>query len=83
MVIGCVGRIKLVRKGQEVFLRSAGLLKERGVPAKILIVGTPYPGNESHLEQLHAMEREMHLDVVFTGELADVRRHTRQWMFSS
>ena len=74
-VVGCVGRIKLQRKGQEVLLRAAGLLKARGVRAKYLVVGAPYPGNESHLEQLHEIVRECGLgeDAVFTGELADPR----------
>ena len=74
-VVGCVGRIKIHRKGQEVLLRAAGLLKERGIRAKYLVVGAPYVGNESHLEQLHGIVRESGLgeDVVFTGELADPR----------
>ena len=74
-VVGCVGRIKLVRKGQEVFLRAAGLLKARGVSAKWLIVGAPFPGNESHLETLRDLVREHGLgdDVIFTGELKDPR----------
>lgn len=75
LIIGCVGRIKLQRKGQEVLLRAAGLLKQRGIQAKYLIVGAPFPGNEVHLEALHAMVQEYDLgaDVVFTGELADPR----------
>ena len=74
-VVGCVGRIKLHRKGQEVLLRAAGLLKARGVRAKWLLVGAPLPGNESHLEALHHIVREQGLDdeVVFTGELPDPR----------
>ncbi len=75
LVVGCVGRIKLVRKGQEVFVRAATLLKQRGVNAKYLIVGTTFPGNEDHEQRLRAMIAEAGLteDVVFTGELADVR----------
>jgi glycosyltransferase involved in cell wall biosynthesis len=74
-VVGCVGRIKLQRKGQEVLLRAAGLLKQRGVRAKFLIVGAPFPEHESHLEALYDIVRELGLgdDVVFTGELADTR----------
>ncbi len=74
-VVGCVGRIKLQRKGQEVFLRAAGILKARGISAKWLVVGAPFPGNESHLEALRDIVREHHLrdDVVFTGELKDPR----------
>ena len=74
-VVGCVGRIKLQRKGQEVLLRAAVRLKERGVRAQWLIVGSPFPGNESHLEALHEIVRAGGLadDVVFTGELPDPR----------
>jgi glycosyltransferase involved in cell wall biosynthesis len=75
LVVGCVGRIKLVRKGQEVFVRAAARLKQRGLRAKYLIVGTTFPGLEDHEQRLRQMIREAGLvdDVVFTGELADVR----------
>ena len=75
LVVGCVGRIKLLRKGQEVLLRAAALLAKRGIRAKFLIVGAPYPGNESHLADLRKIVRASGLDgdVVFTGELADAR----------
>ncbi len=74
-VIGCVGRIKLIRKGQEVLLRAAAILKKRGITAKYLIVGAPFPGNESHVEVLHEIIREAGLgdDVIFTGEIPDAR----------
>ena len=74
-VIGCVGRIKLQRKGQEILLRAAALLHAQGVRAKYLIVGAPFPGNESHLAELQRIAREarMEEDVIFTGELADPR----------
>jgi glycosyltransferase involved in cell wall biosynthesis len=74
-VVGCVGRIKLQRKGQEVLLHAADLLRQRGVRAKYLVVGAPYSGNESHLEVLHTIIREAGLtdDVIFTGELSDPR----------
>ncbi|MCL5097964.1 MAG: glycosyltransferase [Candidatus Omnitrophica bacterium] len=72
-VVGCVGRIKLVRKGQEVLVQAAGLLKQRGRPIKALIVGAPFRGNESHLARLQEMARQLGIveNVVFTGELAD------------
>ena len=71
LVVGCVGRIKLIRKGQEVLLHAAGLLKKRGVHARYVIVGAPFPGNEWHLDELAGIIREHGLegDVVFTGEL--------------
>jgi glycosyltransferase involved in cell wall biosynthesis len=75
LVIGCVGRIKFVRKGQEILMQAAALLKQRGLAAKYLIVGTTSPGNEAHLERLQQLINELRLesDVVFTGELADPR----------
>lgn len=73
IVVGCVGRIKLVRKGQEVLIQAANLLKKKGVNAKFVIIGSVFTGNENHLEELKRMVREFNLeqDVVFTGELAD------------
>jgi glycosyltransferase involved in cell wall biosynthesis/ADP-heptose:LPS heptosyltransferase len=74
-VVGSVGRIKLVRKGQEVLLEATALLKRRGLPIKALIVGSPFPGNEGHLAQLQNLARELKIeqDVVFTGEVPDAR----------
>ena len=74
-VVGVFGRIKLVRKGQEVLLRAAVLLRQRGRIAKFLIVGAPFPGNESHLEEMKAIVEEGGIgdSVVFTGELRDPR----------
>jgi glycosyltransferase involved in cell wall biosynthesis len=75
MVVGTVGRIKLVRKGQEVLIEAARELARRRVRAKFVIVGAPFPGNESHLAELHRRVRDYGLQdaVVFTGELADPR----------
>jgi glycosyltransferase involved in cell wall biosynthesis len=74
-VVGCVGRIKLVRKGQEFLVRATALLKQRGLSIKTLIVGVTFPGNESHLEQIQRMACELGIEdnVVFTGELPDTR----------
>lgn len=75
-VVGTVGRIKLVRKGQEIFVRAAALLEQRGCRARWVLVGAPFRGNESHLEELRRLTRELHLEdrVVFTGELLDPRK---------
>lgn len=74
-VIGCVGRIKLIRKGQETLIEAAKILKSRGVTAKYLIVGAPLPGNEDHLQSLHRLVRDHQLEdsVIFTGEISDAR----------
>lgn len=73
LVVGCVGRIKLVRKGQEVLVKAASILKRRGLTAKYLIVGTPSVGNEDHLKRLEQLIQELDLrtDVLLTGELSD------------
>lgn len=73
LVIGTVGRIKLVRKGQEFLIQAARILKDQGVRAKVVIVGAPFPGNEHHLEQLQKLVKTLKLenDVVFTGEMSD------------
>jgi glycosyltransferase involved in cell wall biosynthesis len=74
-VVGCVGRIKFVRKGQEVLVQATAVLKQRGRSVKALIVGTPFPGNEEHLKRLQTLVKERGVEdlVVFAGELTDTR----------
>ena len=74
-VVGCVGRIKFVRKGQEILVQAAALLEAKGIHAKYLIVGTAFPGNEDHLARLRAHVQELHLEhcVVWAGEMSDPR----------
>jgi glycosyltransferase involved in cell wall biosynthesis len=73
LVVGCVGRIKWARKGQEHLIQAASLLKARGLALKYLIVGSPYPGNEIHLERLKNLVRDLNLqdEIIFAGELSD------------
>lgn len=75
LVVGCVGRLKLVRKGQETLLAAAALLKRRGHRARFLFVGAPYRGNEAHLASLEDLRDRLGLrgEVVFAGELHDPR----------
>jgi glycosyltransferase involved in cell wall biosynthesis len=74
-VVGCVGRIKFVRKGQEVLVQAAAVLKQRGRSIKALIVGTPFPGNEDHMVRLQKIVGELGVGdrVVFAGEMDDPR----------
>lgn len=73
-VVGCVGRIKFVSKGQEILVRSVRLLKERGHHVRALLVGAPFPGNEDHLHRLTRLIEELGVQdqVTLTGELRDV-----------
>lgn len=70
-VIVLVGRIKLVRKGQDVLVRAAGLLKDRFPHARYVLVGAPFPGNEHHLDRLRELARTCGVAdcVYFTGHL--------------
>jgi glycosyltransferase involved in cell wall biosynthesis len=74
-VVGCVGRIKLIRKGQEVLVKAAALLVKKGIQARFVIVGAPFPGNEDHLIELKRLIRNLGLEsyVRLTGELKDTR----------
>jgi glycosyltransferase involved in cell wall biosynthesis len=75
LVVGCIGRIKFVRKGQEFLVRAAAILRNQGVDLALLIVGSPSPGSEDHLPRLRALIDELNLRdrVILTGELADAR----------
>lgn len=73
--VGCVGRIKWGRKGQEVLLRALGRLVERGLPLRALIVGSPFPGNESHLERL----KELAVALGLGGQVAFVEERDDIW----
>jgi glycosyltransferase involved in cell wall biosynthesis len=70
-----VGRLKWKRKGQEVFIRAAGLLKSKYPDAVYLVVGTAAPGSEDHVDRLRALAHEVGVGdrVVFTGDIRDVR----------
>lgn len=75
LLAGVVGRLKWVRKGQEILIRAAALLRNRYPAARYVVVGTPAPGNEEHLARFRSLVDELDLRdiVVFTGDIADVR----------
>lgn len=75
LLIGVVGRIKWVRKGQEVLIKAAALLAERFPEARYVIVGSVWPGNSDHLDRLKALIAEIGLTekVVFTGDIRNPR----------
>ena len=73
-VVGVVGRIKFKRKGQEVLVRAAQILRERYPHVRYAFVGSPFPGNESHLDNLRALIHECGVEdrVVLCGEMHDM-----------
>ena len=75
LLIGVIGRIKWVRKGQEVLIKAAALLAERYPEARYLIVGSVAAGNEDHLVRLKELVAELGLTekVIFTGDINNPR----------
>jgi glycosyltransferase involved in cell wall biosynthesis len=74
-VVGCVGRIKAVRKGQEVLVEALALLAAQGRRPRCVIIGAPSPGNESHLVALRELieARGLSSQVALIGEIPDAR----------
>lgn len=72
-LVGVVGRIKFHRKGQEVLVRAASLLRERHPEVRYLIVGSASPGNEDQVTRLRALISELGVEdrVVLAGESDD------------
>ena len=71
---GVVGRIKLLRKGQETFIEAAARLRDRLPDARFALVGSPFPGNEAHETELRNRTHAAGLGdrVIFCGEESDV-----------
>jgi glycosyltransferase involved in cell wall biosynthesis len=73
LAVGVVGRIKWKRKGQEVFLRAAARLRESHPDVRFLCIGSPFPGNEGHLQALQDLAAELHMgpEWKITGDVTD------------
>ncbi|MBT3193784.1 MAG: glycosyltransferase family 4 protein [Verrucomicrobia bacterium] len=74
-LVGLIGRIKFIRKGQEFLVDAAALLKPQFPDVRFVVVGSPFPGNEAHLERLRARIRERDVEdvVVCTGDVDDIK----------
>ena len=74
-IVGLVGRIRFGRKGQDVFLKAAALLAPRFPNVKFLCIGSPFPGNEEHLQRFHLLVNQLGLNevVICTGDVEDVK----------
>ncbi len=75
LVVGLVGRIKFVRKGQEYLVEAAAALKSRFPDVRFLLIGSPFPGNEDHLLRLRRRIEELDVGhrVVITGDVGDIK----------
>jgi len=74
MLVGLPGRIKLIRKGQEVFIAAANLLRDKHADVRYVIIGDPFPGNEHHEQELREQVRRLGLggQVIFAGGWQDM-----------
>ncbi|NKB23719.1 MAG: glycosyltransferase [Kiritimatiellae bacterium] len=74
-LIGIVGRIKFQRKGQEIFVQAAAELKEQYPQIRYVIIGSPFPGNEDHLDKLTELIDALDVKsiVTYTGDVGDVK----------
>ncbi len=72
-LVGVVGRIKWHRKGQEVLVRAAALLRQRFPGCHYVVVGAPSLGNEDHEIRLRALIAQHGLEPVvhLAGEIED------------
>src|ERR1700730_7354848 len=66
LLVGVVGRIKWHRKGQEVLVRAAGLLKKRHPQVHYVLVGSAAPGNQEHETRLRQLIAASGLESEFT-----------------
>ena len=75
LLVGVVGRIKMGRKGQDVFVKAAALLHDKYPGAKFICIGSPFPGNDNHLRHLVDQVNRAGLtpQFVYTGDVPDVQ----------
>jgi glycosyltransferase involved in cell wall biosynthesis len=73
LLVGVVGRIKFHRKGQEVLVQAADLLRKRHPDVHYVVVGSAAPGNEDHEERLRTLISTSNLNdrVTLTGDVVD------------
>lgn len=72
--VGVVGRIKCGRKGQDVFVRAAAIVVREYPDVMFALIGSPYPGNETHLDQVQRLVADLGLGdrVVYCGDVEDI-----------
>jgi glycosyltransferase involved in cell wall biosynthesis len=76
-LVGMIGRIS-PWKGQEIFVRAANLLHERGVPAHFVAMGGVFDGERRHLDRLHQVIAGTSLGPALT--LVDFRKDARRFL---
>jgi glycosyltransferase involved in cell wall biosynthesis len=75
ILVGLVGRVRVGRKGQDVLVRAAALLKTKFPNVRYMIVGSPFPGNEDHLVRVKTLANVLGVGdvIVYTGDETDIK----------
>ena len=73
--VGVVGRVKVQRKGQDFFLRGAARIAAQFPDVRFVIIGSAFPGNESHMDEIKALTADLGLSdkVIMTGDVDDIQ----------
>jgi glycosyltransferase involved in cell wall biosynthesis len=72
-LVGVVGRLKLKRKGQEIFVAAAQQIAMKHPDVQFVLIGSVFPGNEEHEVQLRRLAEPLGDRAVFTGEVEDIK----------
>jgi glycosyltransferase involved in cell wall biosynthesis len=75
LLVGVVGRLKMVRKGQDTFLKAAAKLVPDYPLVRFIIIGSNFPGNEDHSVALTNLGRTLGIEdrLVYTGDVPDIQ----------
>jgi glycosyltransferase involved in cell wall biosynthesis len=75
LTVGVVGRIKFKRKGQEILVEAAAKLRDEFPNVQYACIGSPFPGNEEHLENLLNLIEKLGLEdrMIYTGDVEDIQ----------
>lgn len=70
---GVIGRLKLKRKGQETFIAAALQIAAKHPDVQFVLIGSAFPGNESHEEELRRLASPLGDQVCLTGDVEDIK----------
>jgi glycosyltransferase involved in cell wall biosynthesis len=76
-VVGMIGRVS-ARKGQDLFLRAAAILKRRGSKFHGVVIGGVFDAEQVHMDRLLQLRSELGMDSCF--QVVDFRKDARALM---
>lgn len=73
-IVALIGRVNIFRKGHLTFVEAAKFVAAKHPDVRFVLAGSPFPGNESHLDRVLEKIRELGLEdrVVYTGDVPDI-----------